>query len=148
MNFLLDTNVISELRKAGDRRADPEVIAWLSGVDAERLYLSSITLLELERGVLRLERRDLAQGRLLRQWMNQQVLPEFRSRTLPLDADAALRCASLHVPDPKPERDAMIASIALLHGMTVVTRKVADFETMGVPVLNPWAPSLTAAARS
>ena len=140
MNFLLDTNIISELRKGGDGRANPEVIAWLSGVDADRLYLSAITLLELERGVLRLERRDIAQGALLRKWMDGQVLPEFRSRTLPLDADAAIRCASLHVPHPKPERDALIAAIALVHGMTVVTRNVVDFETMGVPLLNPWQP--------
>lgn len=138
MNYLLDTNVVSELRKAGDGRANPEVIAWLSGVDAENLYLSSITLLELERGILSLQRRDPAQGALLRKWMDGRVLPEFRPRTLPVDADAALRCAALHVPDPKPERDALIAAIALVHGMTVVTRNTTDFETMSVPLLNPW----------
>ena len=140
MNYLLDTNVLSELRKAGDGNANPNVIARFSTLDAESLFLSAITLLELEVGVLRMERRDPTQGGMLRRWMDQKVLPEFSSRTLPFDADAALRCATLHVPDPKPDRDALIAAIAWVHGMTVVTRNIADFEKMGVPLLNPWEP--------
>ena len=136
--FLLDTNVISEVRKAGDGRADANVIAWLSGVDAASLYLSAITLLEIELGILRMERRDAAQGARLRTWMTHHVLPEFLERTLPVDVAVALRCASLHVPDPRGERDALIAATALVHGMTVVTRNVADFEGAGVPLLNPW----------
>lgn len=136
--FLLDTNVVSELRKAGDGKADAAVIAWLSGVDAATLYLSAISLMELELGVLRIERRDTAQGARLRTWVDRYVLPEFLDRTLPVDAAVALRCAALHVPDPRPERDALIAATALVHGMTVVTRNVADFEATGVPLLNPW----------
>ena len=121
--FLLDTNVVSELRKAGDGRADGKVIAWLSSVDAGILYLSFITLLEIELGVLRIERRDVVQGARLRTWMIDHILPEFLDRILPVDAAVALRCAPLHVPDPRSERDALIAATALVHGMTVVTRK-------------------------
>ena len=138
MIFLLDTNVISELRKAGDGKADPNVVAWLSGVDSTSVYLSAITLMEIELGILRIERRDPAQGARLRTWMDQHVLPEFAERTLPLDTAVALRSASLHVPDPRPEHDAFIAATALTHGLTVVTRNVADFTPLGVSLLNPW----------
>ena len=140
--FLLDTNVISELRKAGDGKANAQVVAWLAGVDAEALFLSAISLLELELGVLRMERRDPVQGARLRGWMTHHVLPEFLERTLPVDAAVAIRCAVLHVPDPSSERDALIAATALVHGMTVVTRNVEDFQGTGVPVLNPWEPSV------
>lgn len=136
--FLLDTNVVSELRKAGDGKADARVIAWLSSVDAATLYLSAIGVMELELGVLRMERRDAVQGARLRAWMMYHVLPEFQDRVLPVDAAVALRCASLHVPDPRSERDALLAATALVHGMTVVTRNVADFQLTGVPLLNPW----------
>jgi predicted nucleic acid-binding protein len=136
--YVLDTNVISELRKAGDGKADTQVIAWLSGVDAATLYLSAVTIMELEIGILRMERRDAAQGGKLRTWMDRHILPEFSRRTLPLDTAVALRCARLHVPDPRPDRDCTIAATALVHGMTVVTRNVADFVPTGVTLLNPW----------
>lgn len=136
--FLLDTNVISELRKAGDGKADANVVAWLSSVDATTFYLSAVTLMEIELGILRIERRDTAQGARLRAWMDHHILPEFADRTLSVDATVALRCAPLHVPDPRPERDAFMAATALAHGMTVVTRNVADFAPLGVPLLNPW----------
>lgn len=136
--FLLDTNVISELRKAGDGKADANVVAWLSSVDATTFYLSAVTLMEIELGILRIERRDPAQGAKLRAWMDRHILPEFANRTLPVDTAVALRCAPLHVPDPRPERDAFIAATALAHGMTVATRNVADFAPTGVPLLNPW----------
>jgi predicted nucleic acid-binding protein len=136
--FLLDTNVISELRKAGDGKANANVVAWLSSVNATTFYLSAVALMEIELGVLRIERRDPAQGARLRAWMDRHILPEFADRILPVDTAVALRCASLHVPDPRPERDAFIAATALAHGMTVVTRNVADFAPTGVPLLNPW----------
>jgi predicted nucleic acid-binding protein len=136
--FLLDTNVISELRKAGDGRADGNVTAWLSNVDAESFYISAVTLMELEQGILRMQRRDPTQGARLRIWMDSHILPEFSERTLPVDRAVALRCAPLHVPDPRPERDAFIAATALVHGMTVVTRNIADFEPTGVHAFNPW----------
>ena len=136
--FLLDTNVISELRKAGDGKADANVVAWLSSMDAATFYVSTVTLMEIELGILRIDRRDPTQGAKLRAWMNQHILPEFADRTLPIDTAVALRCAPLHVPDPRPERDAFIAATALTHGMTIVTRNVTDFEATGVPFLNPW----------
>ncbi len=138
--FLLDTNVLSELRKAGDGKADGNVVAWLSGVDAASLYISALTVMELEIGILRVERRDSIQGARLRTWFDTLVLPEFSGRSLPVDTAVALRCARLHVPDPCAERDALIAATALVHGMTVVTRNVADFEATGAALLNPWMP--------
>lgn len=138
--FLLDTNVVSELRKSARRKSEPNVVAWISRVDVADLYLSAISLMEIEMGILRIERHDPDQARRLRDWMENQVLREFSKRILDVDAVVALRCAPLHVPDPKPERDAFIAATALVHGMTVVTRNVADFVPMGVPLLNPWEP--------
>ena len=136
--FLLDTNVISELRKVGDGKADPRVTAWVAEQDAASFYLSALTLMELEIGILRVERRDVRQGHVLRTWMDTRVLPEFEDRTLPVDAAVALACARLHVPDPRAERDALIAATAIVNGMTVITGNVADFEKTGVDVINPW----------
>ncbi|MCD9026695.1 type II toxin-antitoxin system VapC family toxin [Luteimonas sp. BDR2-5] len=137
--YLLDTNVISELRKAGDRKADQNVMAWFSEIDATHCFISALTLMELEIGILRVERRDPTQGARLRTWFDAHVLPEFAERTLPVDVSVALRCARLHVPDPRSERDALIAATAMVHGMTVVTRNVTDFEPLGSQVLNPWS---------
>jgi len=134
--FLLDTNVISELRKL--KRADPAVAAWASGALAGSMYLSVMTAMELEIGVLRLERRDPPQGALLRRWLDEDVLARCFGRVLAIDAAIARQCARFHVPDPKPERDALIAATALVHGLTIVTRNVADFTPMGVKVFNPW----------
>lgn len=136
--FVLDTNVVSELRKVRSQKADPNVARWAESVDAENLYISAITVLELELGVLLIERKDTAQGAMLRAWFDTQVLPEFDGRILPIDTAIALRCARLHVPDPKSERDAVIAATALVHGMTVVTRNIDDFKATGVPLINPW----------
>ncbi len=137
--FVLDTNVISELRRFGDGRADGNVVAWISGKDATTFYISALTLMELEIGILRVERRDARQGELLRTWMDRYVQPEFRDRTLPVDADVALKCARLHVPNPRAERDALIAATAIVHGMKIVTGNVSDFEPTGAEVINPWA---------
>jgi predicted nucleic acid-binding protein len=117
---------------------DANVVTWSSSVDAARLYLSAITMMELELGILRIERRDATRGARLRIWMNHRIVPEFWERIVPIDPPVALRCAQLHVPDLRPDRDALIAATALVHGMTVVTRNVADFAPTGVDVLNPW----------
>ncbi|HEL8025713.1 TPA: type II toxin-antitoxin system VapC family toxin [Escherichia coli] len=138
--FVLDTNVVSELRKARTGKIAPNVAAWAGSVDAAELFVSSITIMELELGILSVERRDAVQGAVLRSWLEQHVLPEFSGRTLPVDTAVALRCAKLHVPDKRGERDALIAATALVHGMTVVTRNVADFEPTGVQIVNPWNP--------
>ncbi|MCV6628071.1 MAG: type II toxin-antitoxin system VapC family toxin [Cellvibrionaceae bacterium] len=136
--YLLDTNVISELRKAKSGKADKKVRAWAESVSASSLYMSAITALELETGVLLVERRDPAQGAVLRSWLNTHVLPAFSDRILPIDAAVAQYCARLHVPNPKSDRDALIAATALVHGMPVVTRNVQDFAPTGVELLDPW----------
>lgn len=133
--FLLDTNVVSELRKA--TRAEPAVLAWASGQAPDMFHLSTMTLMELEIGVLRIERRDKTQGDRLRRWL-QHVVTHFDRRVLDIGTDIARACAKLHVPDPRPERHALIAATALVRGLTVVTRDTADFAPMGVAVLNPW----------
>lgn len=136
--YLLDTNVVSELRKIRSGKADGNVAAWADSVDAADLFLSVITVQELEIGVLLMERRDPPQGALFRTWLNSHVLPAFSGRILVVDSAVALRSALLHVPNPRPVRDGLIAATALVHGMTVVTRNVADFEASGVPTINPW----------
>lgn len=136
--YLLDTNVVSELRRAKTGKADPHVVSWAERVSAASLFLSAVTVLELEMGVLLIERRDPAQGTLLRAWLDERVLPAFAGRILPVDTAVARRCARLHVPDPRAERDALIAATALVQGLTVVTRNVADFAPMGVEILDPW----------
>lgn len=137
--FVLDTNVVSELRKAKAGKANVRVVAWATGVAPESVFISAITVLELELGVLMVERRDQAQGVVLRRWLDVQVLPAFTGRVLPVD-EAVARCAArLQVPDRRAERDVLIAATASVHGMTVVTRNVGDFEPTGVEVLNPWS---------
>ncbi len=138
--FILDTNVVSELRRARLGRADRNVIAWADRIEASDLFLSAISILELEMGVLQIERRDCTQGDILRRWLENQVLSEFAERILPIEVAVARRCAKLHIPDRRAERDAMIAATGLVHGMTVVTRNTGDFEPTGVALLNPWRP--------
>lgn len=144
MRFVLDTNVVSELRKVRLGKADLRLVAWAQSVDAADLFVSAITIMELELGVISIERRDATQGAMLRSWLEQHVLPEFSGRTLPVDTAVAQRCARLHVPDKRSERDALIAATALVHGMTVATRNVADFKPTGVNIINPWETSDTA----
>lgn len=134
--FLLDTNVLSELRRRD--RIHVKVAAWANGVLTSDLFLSAITILEIEAGTLLLLRRDPALGGILRAWIDDKVLPAFDGRILPVDTAVAQRRARLHVPDTRPERDALIAATALVHRLQVVTRNVADFAPMGVKPLNPW----------
>ena len=134
--FVLDTNVLSELRRR--ERTHPNVAAWADSVPAADLFLSAITVLEIEAGTLMLERRDAVQGAVLRAWIDNKVIPAFAGRILSIDTAVAQRCARLHVPDPRAERDALIAATALVHRMRVVTRYTGDFMPMGVEVLNPW----------
>ena len=136
--YLLDTNVVSELRKGKTGKVDRNVSAWAKGVSVPTLFLSAISILELEIGILLIERRDRAQGAILRSWMEDHVLPTFNGRILAVDTPVARRCAGLHVPTPRSDRDSLIAATAIVHGMTVVTRNVSDFEPTGVTVINPW----------
>lgn len=136
--YLLDTNIISELRK--NAKANANVIAWARPIPTSTLFISVVTILEIEMGVLNKERLDPSQGAILRSWLNAHVLPAFSDRILNIDVAVAQRCAKLHTPDPRSERDALIAATALVHGMTVVTRNIKDFADTGVELLNPWNP--------
>jgi len=137
--LVLDTHVVSELRKVRLGKADANVAAWAQSVDAADLFVSAITIMELELGVLLIERKNATQGAVLRTWLEQRVLPEFSGRTLSVDTAVAQRCARLHIPDKRAKRDALIAATALVHGMSVATRNVADFKPTGVALVNPWA---------
>ena len=134
--YILDTNVISELRKG--KKAERSVRTWAQALPAANLYLSVVSVLELEIGILLVERRDRKQGAILRTWIDGHVLPSFSGRILAIDTVVAQRCASLHVPNPRFDRDALIAATALVHGMTVVTRNASDFQATGVGIVNPW----------
>ena len=136
--YLLDTNVVSELRKVKTGKVHRNVRAWAKSVSTPTLFLSAISIMELEIGILLIERRDRSQGERLRFWMEDQVLPAFHGRILAVDTPVARRCAALHVPTPCSDRDALIAATAMVHGMIVVTRNVSDFELTGVAIINPW----------
>ena len=138
--LLLDTNVVSGLRKVPVSGTDRHLMAWAKSMTPSATFVSAISLLEIEQGILRIERRDKPQAEIMRRWFDDSVLKLFKDRTLPVDAVVALRAAALHVPDPKPERDCLIGATALVHGMTMVTRNTKDFVPMGVPILNPWLP--------
>jgi toxin FitB len=134
--YLLDTNVISELRRR--EKADKNVVNWADAIPLARFFLSAISILEIELGTLRIAHKDAAQAAVFRAWIDDHILPRFEGRILAVDAVVAKRCAHLHVPDPRAERDAMIAATAIVHGMTIVTRNIADFKKIDVPLLNPW----------
>ncbi|WP_100176352.1 MULTISPECIES: type II toxin-antitoxin system VapC family toxin [Bradyrhizobium] len=134
--FLLDTNVVSELRRRD--KADRNVLAWANAVPAASFFMSAISILEIELGARLIARKDAVQGAILRTWIDDHILARFEGRILTIDTAVAQRCAQLHVPNPRAERDALIAATALVHGLTVVTRNVGDFEPTGVALLNPW----------
>lgn len=136
--YLLDTNVVSEFRKSADGRINKSVKRWADEISPDLMFISVISVLELEIGVLQIERRDKKQGLVLRKWLNKNVLPAFLDRVLPVDVAVAQRCVSLHMPNPKSERDAMIAATAIEHRMTIVTRNVSDFSQSGVKIFDPW----------
>ena len=137
--YLIDTDVISEFRKEESGRMNPQVQRWATSVSNESLYLSVMSIFELERGVARLERRDPRQSAVLRVWLEEKVLRSFAERILPVNTVIARRCAALHIPDPRPIQDAFIAATALVHGMQVVTRNIRDYALMGVEPFSPWA---------
>ncbi len=136
--YVLDTNVLSELRKIIAGKGDKTVTDWFQNVPYQQLYISSISLMEIEIGILSKERKDPQQGKVLRDWFTNFVLPEFSERTLNIDKEVALCCAKLHVPNPSSERDALISATAIANDMTIVTRNTKDFEATGVKIINPF----------
>ena len=141
MSYLLDTNVLSELRKP-PRSQDQHVRLWARSLRPSMASISVMSVLELEIGIGRLERRDMVQGAMLRRWLEDDLMPRFAGRVLTVDLDVVHVAARLHVPDPRPERDALLAATALTHGLTMVTRNVRDFDGTGVPLVNPWDATL------
>ena len=137
--YLLDTNIVSESRKLGSSRIDVNTARWLDRIDAAQTFISAMTVFELERGVQQMERRDAVQGQMLRRWLDDRVMVTFGKRILPLSGEVALRCAGLHIPDPKSERDAWIAATAIDGDLILATRNMKDFEGMGVKLVDPFA---------
>jgi toxin FitB len=129
------------MRRISAGRGNPNVVGWFKAVDHSALYLSVITVLELELGCQLIERRDAAQGAVLRRWLR-GLLEGYRDRIIAIDSDIATRAASLHVPNPRESHDALIAASALIQRLVVVTRNVNDFEVDGLRVINPWAESV------
>ncbi|MGT2465572.1 PIN domain-containing protein [Mesorhizobium atlanticum] len=136
--LLLDTNVVSELRKVSSGRAHPNVVLWNETVDPAETFISAVVLHELEIGVRQVERHDAVAGKVLRNWLENAVIVTFSGQIVPLDDAAAVQAARWHVPNPKPINDAYIAATALTRRMTLVTRNIGDFEGMGVTLVNPW----------
>lgn len=135
MRWLLDTNVVSEIRKGS--RGDPGVVRWATGRDDEA-WLSVVTVGEIRRGIELKRRRDEVAAHHLDLWL-EGLVGSFASRILPVDQRVAEVWARLNVPDPRPVVDGLIAATAAVHGLTLVTRNAKDFEGVGVEVFNPFA---------
>jgi predicted nucleic acid-binding protein len=133
--YLLDTPVVAELRKAKSGRTDAGLAAWASGVSRQNLFLSALSLLELDQGAARLERQDKAAGAAVRGWIEGQVLAAFEGRILAIDAAVVRRRAALPIADA---RDGLLAATAAEHGLTLVTRSAAAFKGARVKLFNPW----------
>jgi toxin FitB len=138
--YLVDTNVVSEYRRVGAGQGNPNVAKWALAIPNSQQYLSVLTVMELEKGYLLMARRDAAQAERLREWLDKSLFPAAQGRIVEVDVAISKCAAALHVPNPRPDIDALIAATALVHGLTVVTRNVADFAPMGVKLLNPWEP--------
>ncbi|QEY24119.1 type II toxin-antitoxin system VapC family toxin [Neisseria animalis] len=136
--YLLDTNIISEMRKVKRGKADKNFTAWLENTDSRLFYTSTVVVMELERGVLGMERKDKAQGTILRKWLAEIKEKMFSNRVLPIDESTAEICVALHISDKSPENDSWIAATAKQHRLILVTRNTADFKRTGAKLFNPF----------
>ena len=132
--FLLDTGIVLELRKARSAESDPGLAAWAAGIARQKLFISALSLLEIENAAARLGRKDRAAGLVVRDWIDNRVLPAFEGRVLPVDAATVRRRAQLPYANT---RDGLLAATALEHGLTFVTHRVAAFRAGRVKLLNP-----------
>jgi toxin FitB len=138
MSLLIDTNVISELRKG--ERCDPQVSAWFSAVPDDSIYLSVLVIGEIRRGIERIRLRDLDSARALERWLA-RVIRDNGDRIIDVDRDVAEEWGRLNAPDPLPAIDGLLAATAIVHGFTLVTRNTKDVERTGVTVVNPFEES-------
>jgi predicted nucleic acid-binding protein len=135
VSFLVDTNVLSELRKR--ERGHPNLYAWTETTGWSAIHTSWVAIAEIKRGVELIRRRDKPQGIVLQAWLT-EILDRLHDRILPVDRAVAEVWADLMVPNPRPPLDALIAATARAHGLTLVTRNVRDFADCGVTLLDPW----------
>lgn len=136
--YLLDTNIISEMRKVKQGKADNVFTEWLAQVDVDKFYISVVSVMELERGVLRIENKDAKQGEILRNWLDKLLVQMFSGRVLDINHQTAIICANLHVPNKSPENDSWIAATAIQHNLTLITRNTKDFKHANVKLFNPF----------
>ncbi len=139
MSYLLDTNVVSELRKAD--RSDPHVSAWYSSVTSAQKFLSVLTVGEIRRGIESIRRRDTLSAQALEVWLA-KLMAKHSGRVLPVNETIAELWGRLNVPDPLPVIDGLLAATAMVHGLTLVTRNVDDVKRTGVPYINPFEPTV------
>ena len=135
MSFLLDTNVVSEIRK---KVPDPGVAAWFASVPAGKLFLSVLVVGEIRQGIERLARRDPDQAEIYKNWLS-QLVDGYGDRLVPITVRIAEKWGRLNVPDPVPVVDGLMAATALVHDWTLVTRNVSDVTSTGVRLLDPFA---------
>jgi toxin FitB len=135
MSFLLDTNIVSEIRK---KAPNAGVSAWFTSVPASDLFLSVMVIGEIRQGIERLARRDPAQAQAVNRWLG-RLTDVYGDRIVPITAEVAEAWGRLNVPDPVPVVDGLLAATALVHGWTLVTRNVGDVASTGVRLLNPFS---------
>ncbi len=136
--YLLDTNVISELRKIPKGTDDENVCAWAKSVDSALMFMSCVTVFEIELGIQLHRRKDVVQSAVYHEWFHGHVIPLFAGRVLPINEKIALIAAELNIPDRRPINDGYILATGIVHQLTIVTRNEKDFNDAGVKVFNPW----------